>query len=306
MSTDARRETLVIVNPVARNLPSPKRLDEAVRWLQAQGWQVERRETERPGQATELTAGAARRGLPLVFVCGGDGTLSEAANGLAGSDTALAVIPAGTVRIWAKEMSIPRRPADAVKAAVEGERRRVDLGRAGERYFLLMAGYGLDGAIARRVNLGLKSRLGAATYAIASVRETLRYRSSPVTLRFDDEEIAAQVLMLVAGNTRNYAGLVEITREAQVDDGLLDVCVFQGKGMLDIVLHALRTLLRRHLRSEKVLYRKTRRLELAWEKPLPVQLDGDAYEMSPTQVEVVPGALWVAVPKGVRSPLFRE
>ena len=306
MSTDARRETLVIVNPAAHNVPSGKRLDEADRWLRAEGWRVEWRETEGPGRATELAAGAARRGLSLVFVCGGDGTLNEAANGLASSDTALAAIRAGTVNIWARETGIPRRPAAAVKAAVEGERRRIDLGRAGERYFLLMAGYGLDGAIARRVHLGLKSRLGATTYALAAVREALRHRSSAVTLRLDGEEHAAQVLMLVAGNTRNDAGVVEITREAQVDDGLLDVCVFQGKGTLDIIMHALRTLLRRHLGSEKVLYRKTRRLELAWGEPLPVQLDGDAYEMSPTQVEIVPGALWVAVPKGLKSPLFRE
>ena len=306
MSTDARNETLIIVNPAAHNAPSRKRLDEADRWLRARGWRTDWRETERPGQATALAAGAAARGLSLVFVCGGDGTLNEAANGLAGTDTALALIPAGTVNIWAKEMQIPRRPVKAVKAAIEGDRRRVDLGRAGERCFLLMAGYGLDGAIARRVHLGLKSRLGAVTYAFAAIRESLRYRSSPVTLRFDGEEHAADVLMLVAGNTRNYAGVVEITRWAQVDDGLLDVCVFQGKGTLDIILHTLRTLLRRQLRSKKVLYRKTRRLELAWREPLPVQLDGDAYELSPTELEIAPSALWVAVPKGVRSPLFRH
>ncbi len=294
----------MIVNPVAHNAPSRKRLDEADRWLRAQGWRVEWRETEGPGDATDLAAGAAKRGLPLLFVCGGDGTLNEAINGLVGSDTAVAPIPAGTVNIWAKEMQIGRKPIEAVKAAVLGERRRIDLGRAGERYFLLMAGYGLDGAIARRVSLGLKSRLGAAAYAVGAIWEALRHRSSSVTLRFDGEEHRAEVLMLVAGNTRNYAGLVEITREAQVDDGLLDVCVFQGKGTVDIVLHVLRTLFRRHVKSKKVVYRKVRRLEMDWEEPLPAQLDGDAYELSPTEVEVVPAALWVAVPRGVRSPLF--
>jgi YegS/Rv2252/BmrU family lipid kinase len=304
VSTDPRKETLIIVNPAAHNVPRRKRLDEADRWLRAQGWRAEWRETEGPGQATALAAGAAERGLPLVFVCGGDGTLNEAANGLAGSDTALAPIRAGTVNIWAKEMGVPRRPVEAVKAAIEGERRHIDLGRADGRYFLLMAGYGLDGAIARRVHLGLKSRLGAVTYAMAAIRESLRYRSSAVTLRFDGEEHTAQVLMLVAGNSRNYAGLVEVTREARVDDGLLDVCVFEGKGTVDIILHALRTLLRRHVQSKKVLYRKARRLELFWEEPLPVQLDGDAYELSPTEVEIAPSVLWVAVPKGVRSPLF--
>ena len=305
MSTYSRKETLVIVNPAAHNIPSRKRLDEADRWLRSQGWRVEWRETEGPGQATELAAAAAARELPLLFIVGGDGTLNEAVNGLAGSETALAAVRAGTVGIWVKELGIPKKPVEAVKAAVEGERRRIDLGRAGERYFLLMAGYGLDGAIARQVRLGLKSRLGAATYAIVAIREAFRYRSSALRLRFDGNEHQADVLMLVAGNTRNYAGLVEITREARVDDGLLDVCVYQGKGTLDIILHVLRTLLRRHQRSGKVLYRKVRRLELAWEEPLPVQLDGDAFAESPTRVEVVPSALWVAVPKGVSSPLFR-
>jgi diacylglycerol kinase family enzyme len=112
--------------------------------------------------------------------------------------------------------------------------------------------------------------------------------------------------MLVAGNTRNYAGLVEITREAQADDGLLDVCVYEGKGTVDIVLHVLRTLLRRHLRSRKVTYRKVKRLEFARGEPPPAQLDGDEFEQSPAVVEVAAGALWVAVPKGVSSPLFRD
>src|SRR3970282_2160176 len=237
MGNDSHRETLIIVNPAAHNVPSRKRLDEADGWLRSQGWQVEWREK----------GGAARGG-------GGGGG--------------------------------------------GGARRRIDLGRAGDRYFLLMAGYGLDGAIARRVHLGLKSRLGAATYAIAAVREALRYRSSPVTLRFDGEERDAEVLMLVAGNTRNYAGLVEITREAQADDGLLDVCVYEGKGTVDIVLHALRSLLRRHLRSKKVTYRKVKRLEFARGEPLPVQLDGDEFEDSPALVEIAAGAPLGAVPKG--------
>jgi YegS/Rv2252/BmrU family lipid kinase len=306
MSAYERREAMVIVNPAAHNPPSRKRLAEADAWLKGAGWAVEWRETEGPRQAEELAAGAAAAGVPLLFVCGGDGTLNEAANGLAGSETALAPIRAGTVNIWARETGVPRRPAKAVRLAAEGERRRIDLGRAGERYFLLMAGYGLDGAIARRASKGLKSRVGAAAYALAAVREVLRYRSAAVRLRFDGgEEEAVRLLMLVAGNTRNYAGLVNVTADAEADDGLLDVCVFQGKGTLDILLHALRTVLRRHRRSKKVLYRQVRRLDLAWEEALPVQLDGDEFEGSPGRVEVAPGALWVAVPRGLSSPLFR-
>ena len=298
-------ELMVIVNPAAHNLPPRRRLEAVDRWLREQGWRPEWRETNQPGEATALAREAVERVLPLVIVAGGDGTLNEAANGLAGSETALAVIPAGTVNIWAKETGIPRKPLEAARLALTGGRRRVDLGLAGGRYFLLMAGYGLDGAIARRVSQGLKGRLGATAYAIAAVREALGYRGTPMTLGLDGEEQSVDLLMLVAGNSRNYAGLVEITSEAKADDGLLDVCVYQGKGTVDIVLHVLRTLLRRHRRSRKVLYRKVRRLEIKG-RPLPVQLDGDAYDESPTTVTVAPAALWVVVRPGVRLPLFSE
>src|SRR3990172_6639992 len=83
MGSEGRRETLIIVNPAAHSIPSRKRLDEAERWLRSQGWLVEWRRTEGPRQATELAAAAAARGLPLLFVCGGDGTLNERAIGAA-------------------------------------------------------------------------------------------------------------------------------------------------------------------------------------------------------------------------------
>src|SRR3972149_5960874 len=111
MGSEGRRETLIIVNPAAHNVPSRKRLDEAERWLRSQGWQVERRQTEGSRQATELAAAAAARGLPLLFVCGGDGTLNEAANGLAGSETALGPLRAGPVNNWAEEGGGGRGPA---------------------------------------------------------------------------------------------------------------------------------------------------------------------------------------------------
>ncbi|MFQ6019151.1 MAG: diacylglycerol/lipid kinase family protein, partial [Dehalococcoidia bacterium] len=192
----------------------------------------------------------------------------------------------------------------AVRACLEGERRRIDLGRAGDRHFLLMAGYGLDGHIARRVSLSAKRYLGATAYAAAALRESVRYRGRPVTLTLDEERRQELVLMMVAGNTRNYAGLVEVTPRARADDGLLDVCIFPGSGFRDAVLHLLRVVLGRHAGSSNVIYRQVRRLELDWQQPLPLQLDGDAWPESPTRVEVVPGVLDVMVPAGSGCPLF--
>jgi diacylglycerol kinase (ATP) len=299
-----RKEAVIIVNPSARKLPKRSRLLEADEWLRANGWTVERIETSGPDDATRIAAKAVQRGVPLLFVCGGDGTLNEAVNGLAGSETAMAVIPAGTVNLWAREVGLLKNPAEAVRLAVEGECRRVDLGRAGPRYFLLMAGYGLDGAVAHRVSHGVKGRLGAAAYALSALRQAMTYRGSSVAIRMDEERLERTVLMLVVGNTRNYAGITQITRRALVDDGLLDVCAYTGNGRWDILWLALLTLLGRHGRSKKVSQRLVSRVELSWRTPLLAQLDGEAIAEAPTEVAVAPGALWVMTPRGFRSPLF--
>lgn len=299
-----RREALIIVNPAAHNAPKRTRLQEADDWLRAQGWKAEWQETREAGEATGLAAGAAAAGVPLVFVVGGDGTLREAVNGLVGTETALAHVPAGTSNLWAREVGFKRRPVKAVEQAITGERRKVDVGQAGSEYFLLMAGYGIDAAVTQNVSLDVKGRVGAAAYALASVREAVRYRGTHMRLRFDGEQVEGHVLMLIAGNTRLYAGITQITPEAVVDDGLLDVRVYMGRGRVDLIRFALQTLFRRHRGSGRVIYRQVRELDMDWESPLPVQLDGDPCSDSPSRVNVVPGSLWVAVPAGLKSPLF--
>jgi YegS/Rv2252/BmrU family lipid kinase len=258
-----------------------------------------------------MATGAAQEGRSLVVVCGGDGTLSEAVNGLVGSQTALAVIPAGTANVWAKEVGIPRQPIAALEVAIRGQARRMDLGRAsapsaeGGHYFFMMAGLGLDGSIAASLPLNVKRYLGATTYAIMAVRQSLRYRGQRVKLIVDGEPLETSLLMMVVGNTRHYAGITQVTPRAYADDGLLDVCIFQGHHTLDIIFHTLRVAAQTHLRATPVLYRRVRRLEVHSETPLPAQLDGDFYPGYPTIFEAVPGALTVMVPRK-KLPLFQR
>jgi len=306
------KSALLIVNPVSPNLPSRPQLREAASWLRQRGWQVDWAFTRWPGDATDIAAGAAREGRTLVVVCGGDGTINEAANGLAGSDTPLAVMPAGTANVWAKEAGIPRRAVAALEVDIAGQARRIDLGRASAtsgghegRYFLLMAGMGLDGQIAASLPLQVKRYAGATAYAITAVRESLRYRGSRVRLMLDGEPLESRLLMMVVGNTRNYAGVTQITRRAYADDGLLDVCLFQGRDTLDIIVHTLRVMVQAHLKASSVLYRRARRVELHSAAPLAVQLDGDFYPGYPSVFEVAPAALTVMVARR-DLPLFRR
>jgi diacylglycerol kinase (ATP) len=299
------RRVTVIVNPAAHNALKQRQSDEIRGWLHAEGWRVQWVETEAAGEATAIAGRAAEAGVPLILVCGGDGTLNETTNGLVGTGTTVGIIPTGTVNLWARELSIKRKqPWVAVQQAMYGERRLIDLGRAGSRYFLSMAGYGIDAAVTAGVSRRLKGRLGAPAYAISSAREVLRYRGANLAVDVDGEVLRLHALMIVASNTREYAGITQITPEAIADDGLLDVRVFEGKGRAAIAWHAVRVLLRLHRRAGKVHYRRVRRLTMQGEPALPLQLDGDASPDSPTEVEVVPGALWVTVPRDLTSPLF--
>ncbi|MEO8456556.1 MAG: diacylglycerol kinase family protein [Chloroflexota bacterium] len=299
-----RKQTLIIINPVAHNMPAPNRLREAEQWLIDEGWDVTVEETTGPGTAEHIAARAAERGIPLVIGCGGDGTVGEVANGLVGTGSTMGTIPGGTSNIFAREIDLDKKPLEAVQRMVYGERRLIDTGVTGNRHFVLFAGFGIDAAVTQTVPLRVKSRLGAAAYAMSAAREALRWRGQPIVVRLDGVERWLNVLQAFAGNTRLYAGITKITPAAVADDGKLDVCVYSGRGKIDIVFHAARTLLQMHRNSSKVIYGRASKIEFEWEYPLPVQLDGDPLPDCPREINVAPLSLSIATPAGVASPIF--
>ena len=151
----------VVYNPVSRNAPSWVRLQEAARAMRIDGWEVSVAATQAPGHGMELARAAAAGGVEVVFSCGGDGTINEVVNGIKGSASALAVLRGGMGDVFGKEAGIPRAPEKALRVLVEGARYRMDLGRANERYFLLMAGVGFDAAIVKSVPSRPKRLLGS-------------------------------------------------------------------------------------------------------------------------------------------------
>lgn len=296
------KKALLIVNPVARVRPPDRALREAVDWLRDDGWELAIDATKAPGHAATLAREAAAGGMRLVIVCGGDGSISEAANGLAGTDVSLGVIPAGTARVWAKEAQLPKRPLEAAQVAANGVPVRMDLGRCDGRHFFMMAGVGLDGRVTQTVSPKLKRYLGATAYGAIAVREALRYRGTPVSIRLDDETISTELLMMVVGNTRNYAGVTQLTPYAVANDGLLDVCIFSGGGAMDTFRHLHGVATGRHTGSANVIYRRAKRIELPDSVSLPTQLDGDYWTDRPKLIEIVPQALTMMLPDGANVP----
>jgi diacylglycerol kinase (ATP) len=295
------RTLLVIRNPGARRAGDEDQLWAATEPLRALGWQVEMQTTTAPGSATALAAAAAERGVEVVAACGGDGTLHEIVNGLAQSETALAVIPTGTANVWAREASVPRDLGRAFRLVSLGRRERVDLGVVegtfGRRYFLLMCGIGLDAEVVRRVGQGSrgKRRLGRTWYGLLGAGAVLRAHATDAILAFDGEMLRRPLLQAVAGNTQLYGGVMRLTSDARIDDGLLDFCTFSGKGRMRQVGLAARALRGQlHRRPAKGIdYFRRECIEVRTERPLPVQADGEYIGETPVTLSVAPRSLTV-------------
>lgn len=300
--TDVR----LIVNPVARGLPRRERLLLGVEWLRAHGASVDVQLTRSAGHATALAAEAAEGGFDCVAVCGGDGTLNEALNGLLGSTTALATVRGGTANVWAREAGIPRAPEQALRLVLEGARRRLDAGLAGTRAFLLMASAGLDSLVVAGLNTWLKRRFGSFAYIGSAAMGLRAYRGVPALVTLDGERFETSMLAFIAGNTRSYGGMIEIARYARADDGLLDACIYSGSGRRPFLGHLVRTTVGRHIGHGNLLYRRVRDMTLQTEIPFPVQADGELIGSTPLALSVYPAAVTVVVPRGLRSPLWRD
>lgn len=297
----------ILVNPAARRPPPPQQLRDAVAWLERQGWSVEMMTVPRIADVRALAREAAHRGYTAVVACGGDGTVNLVAESVAGSETGLAVIPGGTTNVWCLEAGIPRQPLRALRLLLQGQQRRIDLGCVSglprERVFLLMAGIGLDGEVVRRVSPTCKRRLGAAAFALSAACTALQSRPHHTLLRADGQAYAAHLLQLVLGNTRLYGGIARITPTALADDGLLDLCLYQGEGLAQIAQHTLWTLLAMHPGRKGVLYRRVREVEVLT-PGLPIQIDGDYAGNTPATFRIWPAALTVYLPVNAHLPFL--
>ncbi|GAC1345446.1 MAG: diacylglycerol kinase family lipid kinase [Ktedonobacteraceae bacterium] len=296
---------IIIANPTSGSyIQHQAQMEENMAFLRKAGWRVDLRLTEQAGDAQRLARVAVEEKAQVVIAAGGDGTINEVIQELVGSETALGVLPIGTVNVWAREMDIPLDDAGAREVLVHGRTRVIDVGKVNERYFLLMVGIGFDGEVTHTVEKKSLKRLGVVGYLLASFWMGLGYESFPVTLKFADREVKTRALQIVIGNTQLYGGAVKFTWQAKCDDGLLDICIVRKRSRLRRILVLLDFLLHREQRRQWVSYETCDSIELVTQKPVAMQVDGDAVGHTPATFTAMPGALKVIVPQKTPEGLF--
>jgi YegS/Rv2252/BmrU family lipid kinase len=231
--------------------------------------------------------------------------VNEIANGIAGLDVELAVIPRGTGYDFVRTYRIPRRFDDAVKVALGGRTREIDLGRAryrgwdgGEResLFANIASAGMSGAIAKRANESSKALGGKVSYLWATLTVFARWRNDEVRVTVDGEQRSGRMHDVVVANGRYFGGGMMIVPEAEPDDGLLDVLLIGDLSKRDLLVTLPKTYRGRHLPHPKAELLRGKTVEVDAAEPLPVELDGEQPGTTPVSFDVVPRSLRLRVP----------
>lgn len=284
---------LLIANPVAGHRRGQRAGEQAGRLLRESGHDYRLAFTEAPGHATELARAAGAAGHELVVAIGGDGTVHEVVNGLAGSPAALGVIPCGSGNDFARTACLQTSTEAAVRALFTGERRAFDLGRVNDRYFVNVAGVGFDAEAAALANRRGKRRGGAVTYLGAILSTLARYRCSPAEVILDGVSMQVDLFLLAAGNGRFLAGGMKVCPTAVPDDGLLEVVLGDGLGKLETLAVLPRVYGGGHVRHPKVSVFAAREVTVRPQADLTVQADGEIVGKAPATFSVVPGGLQV-------------
>ncbi len=297
------RDAVLIVNPAAGSGRRIHQLDEARRILQAAGIETEQQQTIGAGHAAELARKAVEQSRQLVIVCGGDGTVNEAVNGLACSQVPLAVLPAGTANVLAKELHIPWNLPRAAKKLVGAKFRRIALGFAtpekssgAPRYFVSVAGAGADAALVAAVNPATKNQTGILAYWQAGLAELTRYKFPLFRVTTSTDAIDAS--LVIVGRTKQYGGPFRITTEAGLRRPQFEIAMVTTRSPLIYVSYLFAIWAGQLRRVKHVQFRKTTCLSCVavGSSTVLLQVDGEPAGCLPAEFRIVPDALTLAIP----------
>lgn len=286
------KDTVIILNPAARGART-QRLRTQVEKL-ARGTIL--CATSHAGEAEHLARNAAKEGYERIVAAGGDGTINEIVNGIAGHNVTLGVLPLGTMNVFATELGLPVNDlARCWKIIQQNRADRVDLPRANRKHFVQLAGVGLDAQAVKETSRTFKRNFGPLSYLISAVQ--IASRTPPVLRIESDDAVTGEGSFVLVGNGRLYGGRFPFFKQAVMNDGLLDVIVFKRLNYVDIIRYLQDVVFTPQISSREVEYFQTKHLRVSSEESVPVEIDGELVGNCPVEFKIRAGGLRVLTPR---------
>ena len=289
------RQIAVLTNPTSGKGRAAGLDDLVVPRLQNSGASVRRLQGRDAEEARALADACVADGVDTLVVIGGDGMIHLAIQSLAGTDTALGVVPAGTGNDVSRFFGIPREdPVAAVNAIIAGKTRTIDLGRVGPTYFISVLAGGLDAIVNERVNRMSRPK-GQMRYNIATIAALRSFEPISYRVEIDGEELTFEATTLAVGNTSSYGGGMRIAEGADAEDGLLDLVVI-GPGTTRELLTTFPLVFKgTHVNHPKFHRWRGKKITIV-ASGITAYADGEPIAPLPLTVEVVPSALRIITP----------
>jgi diacylglycerol kinase (ATP) len=285
-------DTIVILNPTAG---SPEHVRSWQERTESLAGDCPVRVTSHSGEAEALARRAVEEGFARIVAAGGDGTVSQVANGLAGSNAILGVLPMGSVNVFAMELGLPLHNLQRCWDIIEDTNLRlVDMPSANEKYFVQLAGVGLDAQVVKETSLAFKRSFGPLSYLISAAQIAAR---QPPKLFIESEHTSVEEgSFVLVGNGRLYGGPFPFFKQAVINDGLFDVVVFKRLGYLEIIRYLQDVVFSADIKVPEIEYFQTRQLRITSEQDVPVELDGELAGNCPVDFRIRKRALRVLAP----------
>lgn len=290
---------LVIANPVAGRGRGARALERLVAGLRAEGVEAEPFATSKRGDA-RARAAAIARDVDAVAVVGGDGTLSEVLSGLPRRDVAVAPLPMGTANVLGLDLGLRRDPAGCVRTILSGRMQALDIARVeavggARRLCFLGASAGYDASVVHELERLRRGPITRFTWVRAALTAFRAYEAPRLEVEVDGQRVPGVHGMVLLANVVNYAGWPSLAGDRRLDDGLFEAYLFPARSRLELLRHGARGLLAR-FPGGGVVRVTGRHFRVASEKPVPMQVDGDAAGTAPFELTVEPERFRILVP----------
>lgn len=289
---------IFIINPVAGKGHAEELIPEIKKIFSQKKEFFEIVVTQRPGHATEIARSNATGPDVRVYSVGGDGTLNEVLNGLAGSCSSLAVIPAGSGNDFIRSINEETNAFKALNDILTGHEKYIDLGKVNDRYFINISSIGFDAEVAESASklktIPLVS--GNLAYLLGIFYTLVRYNNNSIVIDIDGVKFEREVLLVAVANGKFYGGGMMAAPEAVVDDGVFDICLIDRMKRSKILHFFPKFIKGCHSTIEGVHFYRGKRVSISSEKPLLLNTDGDVRSVNDAIFEVIPKGIRVVVP----------
>ncbi len=291
------RATL-LVNPIAGGGKCRKKYRAVAQTLRKAGVVCDVVTSQYPGQITRISSELAGRGHETVIACGGDGTVNEVINGIAGTMTVLGIMPLGTANDFAVNMGTSKDINLACEIIKERRTKKIDLVRVnGDKFFAGTGCLGFDAEIAAFASKRRKERSNAfLLHLLGGMLKFVSYKPKTVELRFNGTRYFGKILLVAFGNIRSYGRGILIAPGAVPDDSSLDICVVEPMPRWKILSVFPSVYKGAHVNNKEVTVYRTGSVHVQSLGPMELYADGDFMTTTPFRLEVMPAYLNVIVP----------